>query len=375
MALVPAGVPATRQGASIVRRGAAVVVLHSQAMQAIEFKAAGSPASAQVQFVTQRAQPQPSPGRALVRTLASAINHLDLWVARGLPGIETQWPTVGGSDGVGVVEAVGAGVDAAWIGKRVMLNAAIMREQPALPDRAPAGEDIWMIGEHEPGTHAAFFTAPAHNLLDIGQADPIKAAAFGLTHLTAWRMMVTRGHLAPGMTVLIPGIGGGVALAALGIARHFGCTTVVTSRHAAKLERAKALGATHTVLDDGTDWSRAVRKLNNGRGVDLVVESVGKAVHLSCIKSMARGASLVTCGCTTGPDPATDLARVFWNQLSIIGSTMGTMDEFRQVVALFQSGALSPVVDTVFRPQQAQEAFQRLEAGEQFGKLVIDWRE
>jgi NADPH:quinone reductase-like Zn-dependent oxidoreductase len=309
----------------------------------------------------------------LVRTEASAMNHLDLWVGRGLPGIDVQWPTVGGSDGVGIVESVGQGVDAAWVGQRVILNAAVVRPQPAVPGRAPSGEDIWMVGEHGPGTHAELFVAPAANVLAIGDHDPVEAAAFGLTHLTAWRMMVTRGRLQPGMTVLVPGIGGGVALAALGIARHLGCTTVVTSRHAAKLERARELGADHCILDTGADWSREVRKATGGRGVDLVAESVGKAVHLSCIKSMARGAALVTCGCTTGPDPATDLARVFWNQLSILGSTMGSMDEFRAVIALMRSGGLKASVDRVFAPADATAAYGRLEAGEQFGKIVFRW--
>jgi NADPH:quinone reductase-like Zn-dependent oxidoreductase len=259
------------------------------------------------------------------------------------------------------------------MGQRVILNAAVMRAETPRPGVAPSGEDIWMIGEHEPGTHAEHFVAPATNVLAIGDADPVHAAAFGLTHLTAWRMLVTRARLQAGMTVLIPGIGGGVALAALGIARHFGCTTVVTSRHAAKLERAKALGADHCVLDVGADWSREVRKATGGRGVDIVAESVGKAVHMACIKSMARGGTLVTCGCTTGPDGTTDLARIFWNQLSIVGSTMGTMDEFRSVVALMRSGALKATVDEVAAPTDAQAAYARLEAGEQFGKIVFRW--
>jgi NADPH:quinone reductase-like Zn-dependent oxidoreductase len=259
------------------------------------------------------------------------------------------------------------------MGQRVILNAAVMRAETPRPGVAPSGEDIWMIGEHEPGTHAEHFVAPATNVLAIGDADPVHAAAFGLTHLTAWRMLVTRARLQAGMTVLIPGIGGGVALAALGIARHFGCTTVVTSRHPAKLERAKALGADHCVLDAGADWSREVRKATGGRGVDIVAESVGKAVHMACIKSMARGGTLVTCGCTTGPDGTTDLARIFWNQLSIVGSTMGTMDEFRSVVALMRSGALKATVDEVAAPTDPQAAYARLEAGEQFGKIVFRW--
>ena len=342
-------------------------------MRAIEVLRQGTPVTPNVRFTADRAPCEAGPGEVRVRTEASALNHLDLWVGRGLPGIEVHWPTVGGSDGVGTVESVGAGVDASWVGRRVAVNAAVMRPEQPVPGRAPAGEDIWMIGEHGPGTHAEFFTAPATNVLAGDGIDPVQAAAFGLTHLTAWRMLVTRARLQAGMTVLIPGIGGGVALAALAIARHFGCTTVVTSRHASKLERAKALGVDHCVLDSGTDWSREVRRATGGRGVDIVAESVGKAVHMACIKSMARGGTLVTCGCTTGPDPSTDLARVFWNQLSIVGSTMGTMDEFRAVVALLRSGALKPVVDEVFAPEDAQRAYGRLEAGEQFGKLVFRW--
>lgn len=343
-------------------------------MRAIEFTRQGTPVAPNVQFSATRVAPEPAPGQVLVRTEASALNHLDLWVGRGLPGIEVAWPTVGGSDGVGKVERVGAGVDESWVGKRVALNAAIARPERPMPSRAPSGEDMWVIGEHEPGTHAELFVAPASQVLDVGDTDPVQAAAFGLAHLTAWRMMVTRGRIAPGMWVLIPGIGGGVALAALGIARHFGCRTIVTSRHADKLDRAAKLGAHHGVLDEGADWSKQVRKATGGRGVDLVVESVGKAVHLSCIKCMARGASLVTCGCTTGPDPQTDLARIFWNQLSIMGSTMGDMHEFRQVIGLLVSGALAPVIDKVYKPQDAQTAFARLEAGQQFGKIVVDWR-
>jgi NADPH:quinone reductase-like Zn-dependent oxidoreductase len=343
-------------------------------MRAIEIRAKGAPVAPNVHLQANRPDLSPGVGELLVRTEASALNHLDLWVGRGLPGVDTVYPFVGGSDGAGRVTAVGEGVSPEWIGRRVALNAAIMRPEPPMPSRSPAGEDIWMIGEHGQGTHAEWFVAPAANVVDIGDADPVQAAAFALTHLTAWRMMVTRGELRPGMWVLIPGIGGGVALAALGIARHLGCRTIVTSRHADKLERARSLGAHHAIKDDGSDWSRQVRQATGGRGVDLVVESVGKAVHLACIKSMARGARLVTCGCTTGHDPATDLARIFWNQLSIVGSTMGTMDEFRSVMALFMSGALAPVVDRVYSPADAAQAYARLEGGDQFGKIVVDWR-
>lgn len=343
-------------------------------MRAIVIERQGNPVATNVRLDPSFQDPIPGSGDVLVRTEAAALNHLDLWVGRGLPGIDLVYPRISGSDGAGVVEALGAGVDPSWLGKRVLLNAAVPQPDPVLPGRSPAPDDIRMIGEHTNGCLGERFVAPVRNLVDIGDADPVQAVAFGLTHLTAWRMMVHRSDLRAGQSVLITGIGGGVALAALNIAKHFGCPTIVTSRSADKLAKAKALGADHGVLDDGGDWSREVRKLTGKRGVDLCVDSIGKAVHGQCIRSLARGGTFATCGCTTGSDGVTDLARIFWNQLRLVGSTMGTMDEFRECVALFRSGAIRPVVDRVFRPQEGQAAYARLEAGEQFGKIVVDWR-
>lgn len=343
-------------------------------MKAIVIERQGNPVAANVSLVDGRDQPQPGIGEALVRTEASALNSLDLWVGRGLPGIDTRYPFSSGSDGAGTVVALGSGVDPAWLGRRILLNAAVVQQQQPHPLRAEAGEDISMIGEHVEGTMREFFTAPVANLLDIGDTDAVQAAAFGLTHLTAWRMLMTRARLQAGSTVLVTGIGGGVALALLNIAKHFGCRVVVTSRHQEKLDRAMALGAAHGVLDDGSDWSKGVRAWTGRRGVDVVADSVGKAVHLQSIKSLARGGVFVTCGATTGGDATTDLTRVFWNQLSILGSTMGDMSEFRAVAALLQSGAIKPIVDSVHTPHNARAAFERLESREQFGKVVIDWR-
>jgi NADPH:quinone reductase-like Zn-dependent oxidoreductase len=343
-------------------------------MKAIVIERRGKPVAPNVALVDGWPAPVPAAGDLLVRTEASALNSLDLWVGIGLPGIDTKYPFCGGSDGVGRVESVGPGVDQAWIGRRVLLNAAVVRAHGAVPGHRAAGEDIEMIGEHRQGTHAEYFVAPASNVLDIGDADPIEAAAFGLTHLTAWRMLVSRARLRPGMSVLVTGIGGGVAVALLNIARHFGCQVIVTSRHQTKLDEARRMGATHSVLDDGSDWSKAVRSLTGKRGVDIVADSVGKAVHSQCIRSLARGGVFVTCGATTGGDATTDLTRVFWNQLTIIGSTMGSMDEFSEVTALFRAGALRPRVDTVVAPHEARTGYARLEAAEQLGKIVLRWQ-
>jgi NADPH:quinone reductase-like Zn-dependent oxidoreductase len=342
-------------------------------MKAIVVQQRGNPVSPNVALVTDRPKPQPQSGEVLVRTEASALNSLDLWVGRGLPGLETQYPFSSGSDGAGRVEEVGAGVDRAWIGRRILLNAAVIQDAPAHPDRFASGEDIRMIGEHSPGTMGEFFCAPAKNVLDIGDTDPIQAAAFGLTHLTAWRMLMSRAQLRAGMTILVTGIGGGVAVALLNIAKHFGCTVIVTSRHQWKLDRARELGAVHGILDDGSDWSKTVRALTGKRGVDIVADSIGKAVHSQCVKSLVRGGVFVTCGATTGGDATTDLARMFWNQLTFMGSTMGDMDEFRAVTTFLRSGEMLPIVDSIQKPQFAKIAYERLESGEQFGKILIDW--
>ncbi len=318
------------------------------------------------------------PGEVVIRTLASALNHMDLWVGRGVPGLDLAYPRVSGCDGCGIVESIGPGVDSAWIGRQVIYNAAVQINRGIGPDEAPRSTlapEYELIGEHHFGAHAERFVCPADNLAAVDGADPVQAAAFGLCALTAYSMMVTKGDLRPGQTVLIPGIGGGVATAALSIARYLGCPTCVTSRHQWKLDQARELGAELGILDEGQDWSRDIRSWTGRRGVDMAVDSVGKVTHLNCIKSLGRGGAYVTPGCTTGPNATTDLARIFWNQLRILGSTMGTNEEFREVTSLFRSGRLAPVVDKVYKSSACVAAYERLEAGDQFGKIVIDWRE
>ncbi|MBL9031799.1 MAG: zinc-binding dehydrogenase [Phycisphaerae bacterium] len=347
-------------------------------MRAIVVTKQGSPVAPNVRFVTDWPEPAaPGPGQALVSTLATAFNQMDLWVGRGVPGLALTYPRISGCDACGKVTAVGEGVDKAWIGRRVIVNAATRVPPRVAPDDPPASTlapEYQLIGEHHHGMFAERFVVPAANLAAVNDdADPAAAAAFGLCALTAWSMIVTKGQLRPGQTVLITGIGGGVATSALAIARHFACPVAVTSRHQWKLDRAKALGAAFTVLDTGQDWSKEVRAWTGKRGVDMAVDSSGKATHLNCIKSLARGGAYVTPGCTSGPDAVTDLARIFWNQLRVLGSTMGSNEEFHEVAALFRDGKLAPVVDEVFKPEDATKAYQRLEAGDQFGKVVVRW--
>jgi len=353
-------------------------------MRAVVVTKQGSPVAPNIVFRTDWAELEPPRvGETHVRTLCSAFNQMDLWVGRGVPGLSLEYPRVSGCDACGIVEAIGEGVDPAWLGRRVVYNAAVQQPDRVHPDDPPASTlapNYELIGEHHFGAHRERFAVPAANLAAVpDDADPAEAAAFGLTTLTAYSMMVTKAQLRPGQSVLITGIGGGVATSALAIALHMGCKVAVTSRHQWKLDKATELGAQAAFLDQGPeaehDWSRHVRAWTNKRGVDMAVDSSGKATHLRCIKSLARGGVYVTPGCTSGPDATTDLARIFWNQLRILGSTMGTTDEFKECVALFNKGAIKPAIDRVYDAKDAKQAYERLEAGEQFGKLVLRWSE
>lgn len=342
----------------------------SGTMRAVVIERAGTPVAGNVRLVTDHPAPAAKAGEVVVRTLAAALNHLDLWVGRE----PARTPWVGGSDACGTVESLGEGVERSWLGTRVIFNAAVPVPEPPLPGARPARPPrIDLIGSEIPGCMAERFAVPAANLLEVGDADPIEAAAFALTHITAWRMIVSRARAMPQETALVTGIGGGVALAALGILRAIGCEVIVTSRQQAKLDRAKRLGAWHGILDEGQDWSKQVLEITGRRGVDLCVDSVGAPLHLRCVRSLAQGGRLAICGASAGSDAPTDLSSVYWSQLSVLGSSMGSMDEFREVTALFLKGVLRPVVDSVHEAGDAAAAYARLEAASQFGKVVVRW--
>lgn len=350
----------------------------SSEMRAIVITRKGTPVAPNVEFRSDWPEPgAPGPGHVLIRTLASAFNQMDLWVGRGVPGLDLTYPRVSGCDACGEIEAVGEGVDKAWLGRRVIVNAAVRLPDRVSPDDPPASTlapNFELIGEHRNGMFAERFIAPVENCAAVRQdSDPHQAAAFGLCALTAYSMICGKGRLRPGQSVLITGIGGGVATSSLSIASWMGCRVAVTSRHGWKLDRAGQLGAALCVLDAGQDWSKEVRAWTGKRGVDMAVDSSGKATHLNCLKSLARGGAYVTPGCTSGPDATTDLARVFWNQLRVLGSTMGSNEEFGEAAALFRAGHLRAVVDHVFDAEDARRAYERLEAAEQFGKIVVRW--
>ena len=308
---------------------------------------------------------------------AAALNRLDLFVVRGLPH-EYHYPHILGGDGTGVVEAVGAEVRSLRPGDRVMIN-------PGIPDYSctycRAGEhslclNYRLLGEHLPGTLTQAIVVPEQNVAVIpALPQPLtwaEAAAFSLVTLTAWRMVVTRAQVRPGETVLVWGIGGGVSLAAMRIAKLKGARVIVTSSSDAKLAEAQKLGADVTLNHKTRRISQEVRALTNKRGADVVIENVGEATWDESLRSLGRGGRLVSCGATTGPKVTFDMRRLFWYQWSIMGSTMGNDAEYREIVRLLGTGELRPIVDRVFPFTEARAAFERLERGEQLGKIAIE---
>ena len=310
-----------------------------------------------------------------LRVRMAAFNHLDLWVAGGLPGLEVQLPHIVGSDAAGVVESVGPAVRGYAPGDRVMINPGLSCGTCAacVDGDEPLCRSFRLLGEHTAGAAAEFVVVPAANLAKVPDEMPWhQAAAFSLVTLTAWRMLTHRAVLRPGETVLIWGIGGGVAQALLRIAKLVGAHTIVTSGSAVKLAAARKLGADAVIDHAATDVVAAVRELTGGRGADVVADSVGQATWERSLRALRRGGRLVVCGATTGPSVSLDIRRLFWNQWSLLGSTMGSRREYREVVRLAARGLLWPVVDQVVPLDGAAEALRRLSSGEQFGKLVIE---
>jgi len=304
--------------------------------------------------------PEPGPGEVLVHLRASALNHLDVWIRKGLPSVPK--PRILGADGSGVVEALGEGVSGFEPGERVVLNPGI---------EAGRGR-IHVIGEHGDGTNAELIAVPATNVHPIPDSLSFEeAAAFPLVFETAYRMLVTRAGLREGEWVLAWGIGGGVSTATLAIAKALGAQVLVTSSSDAKLERARELGADATVNHATGDVKTAVQEATAGKGIDVVIEHVGEATWATSLQVAAPGGRIAVCGATTGPNPPAALHRIWWKQLSILGSTMGTGEDFAGAYELVASGRAQPVVDTVLPLEEIRAAHERLEAGEQLGKIVL----
>ncbi len=316
-------------------------------MKAIRIHEDGGP---EVLCYEDAPDPEPGPGEVLVRLRAASLNHLDLWIRKGLPSVPK--PRILGADGAGIREDTG---------ERVVINPGIEH-----------GERITVIGEHMDGTHAELVAVPETNVYPLpDELSFEEAAAFPLVFETAYRLLVTKAQLREGEWVLLWGIGSGVALAGLEIAKALGARALVTSSSDEKLERARALGADATVNHVTGDVRSAVEEATEGKGVEVVLEHVGEATWQTSLQSARAGGRIVVCGATSGPNPPAALHRIWWKQLTIYGSTMGTREDFEAAYELVKSGRAKPVVDSVFPLAEARAAHERLEAGEQFGKIVL----
>jgi zinc-binding alcohol dehydrogenase/oxidoreductase len=293
--------------------------------------------------------PEPGPGDVLVELRAASLNHLDVWIRKGLPSVPK--PRILGADGAGVV----AGTD-----ERVVINPGIEHDGR-----------MSVVGEHMDGTHAELIAVPrefVHPIPDDLSFE--EAAAFPLVFETAYRMLVTKARLQPDEWVLVWGIGGGVATAALQIAKALGARVVATSSSDAKLARAAELGADATVNHETEDVPARVKEVSGG-GAHVVVEHVGEATWARSLNAARAEGRIVVCGATSGPNPPAALHRVWWKQLAILGSTMGSPEDFQGAYDLIASGRARPVVDEVFPLAEAAAAHERLERGEQLGKIIL----
>ena len=305
--------------------------------------------------------PEPEPGEdeVLIRLRAASMNHLDVWVRKGLPSVPK--PRILGADGAGTVETLGAEVSGLEPGQRVVINPGVV-----------ANSRMHVVGEAMDGTHAELVAIPARNVYAIPDELPFEeAAAFPLVFETAYRMLVTKAGVQAGETVFVWGIGGGVATAALAIAKALGARVIVTSSSEEKLARARELGAAETI-DHATEDVRArMKELTGGKGADVVVETVGDATWKTTLEVAAQQGRVVVCGATSGPNPPAGLHRIWWKELVVHGSTMGSKDDFEACLDLVTSGRAHPVIDEILPLAEARAAHERLEAGEQLGKIVL----
>jgi NADPH:quinone reductase-like Zn-dependent oxidoreductase len=320
--------------------------------------------------------PEPGPGEVRVRIAAAALNRLDLWVLKGLPNLNLTYPHIPGADGAGAVDALGEGVSGWSVGDRVAIDPTLSCGECAY---CRAGQEnrcvhFGILGEHARGTFAEAIVVPARNLIAVPQHVSLaEAAAASLVFVTAWHSLITRGGLRPAESVLIVGAGGGVNTASLQIARLTGCTVYVVGSTDEKLAQAKALGADALVRRDiEGGWSRAIYQLTAKRGVDVVVDNVGATTFKDSLRAVARGGRILTVGNTSGASFEIDNRLIFGKHLAVIGSMMGPHRDYVTAMNLLFQGRLKAVIGAIYPLEQVQDAYRALEAGEVFGKIVLE---
>lgn len=344
----------------------------SDTMRAAVFAEFGGPEVVEVR--TDVPLPEPGPGEVRLKVEAAAMNHLDLWIRRGLP-IETPMPHIGGSDIAGVVQALGAGVEGVPIGTRVVVDPSIGYDWYEVEDGGSVLErpPFRIIGEHTQGGFAEYAVVPASNLMEIPEGfSSARAAAAGLAFVTSWRALITRGGLRAGERVLVTGASGGVGTASVAIAVAAGAKVYAVTSGPENVARLQDMGA-HVVYDrKEVDFSRELWRDTGKRGVHLAYDTVGEAIWPECLRSLSVGGRLVTSGATTGARGVTEIRLVFWKQLSIMGSTMGSPAEFRRVMSMVFDGELEPAIHATLPLDEARRAHEMLEGGGVFGKLVLE---
>lgn len=318
--------------------------------------------------------PVPGAGEVLIEVKACALNHLDIWVMRGWPGLGLEMPHWGGSDIAGVVAALGAGVSGVKTGERVVIDHGInpVEDEFTLKGEHSMSPRYMIIGEHVRGGFAQYVKAPAKNLVKIpDNIDFPQACAPLLVTLTAWRMLINRAKLKAGETVLIVGAGGGVNSASIQIAKLAGAEVFVVASNERKGEKALELGADFVIDRSKTDWGKEVHRLTGRRGVDLVVDNVGALTLGASMSVAARGGRIAIVGNTSGPLTQIDVRMIFGKQISLIGSTMGTPRDFRDVCRMLWKGRIKTVIDEVMDLGEGRRGFEMMERGELFGKIVL----
>jgi NADPH:quinone reductase-like Zn-dependent oxidoreductase len=341
-------------------------------MYAAFFRRHGGP---EVMETGEAPEPVAAAGTVVVSVRAVALNHLDLWVRRGIPGLTLDLPHVGGSDVAGVIDELGPGVEGWEIGDRVALNPSLWCGQCEWCERGehPLCVDFKILGEHVAGGTAERVRVAARNLYRIPDGLEFRlAAAAPLAYQTAWRALKTRGRLKEGETVLVTGASGGVSSAAIQISKLLGARVLAVTSGPENVRRAQELGADVVFDRLENDFVEGVKAHTEGRGVDLVLDSVGEATWGQCLRSLSRIGRMVTYGATTGPRGAVEIRHMFWKQISVSGSTMATRSEFEEVMGYVAAGDLVPVVGDVLPLAAIRDAHDALEAGRVFGKLVLE---
>ncbi len=338
-------------------------------MKAVRFHQPGGP-------LIYEEVPKPTAGRdeVVVRVMACAVNHLDLWIRQGTPSYPISLPHIAGSDVSGVVEEIGPGVDGASLGDKVIIAPGLSCFRCSF---CQSGHDnlckVYRIfGAGCDGGYAEFTKAPAENIILMpGGLSFEEAAAFPLTFLTAWHMLVTRANLRPGQDLLVLAGGSGIGCAAIQIGKLIGARVIVTAGTQQKLNKARRLGADIFINHTDTDFTSVVDVVTHGRGVDVVFEHVGPETFHQGLLALAKTGTLVTCGATTGPIANLDLRLLFTKELSVLGARMGTLAELMEVTRLIERKTLSPVIDSVYPLDQADQAHERMRSRDVFGKLIL----